>query len=159
MFDLNTRARHLTLGALICAAVATVSACAHTQQTPPADSASPRWQGRGGDGARMRHHGGRHGAPMLEGLNLTTDQTAQVQLIRDRYRLKADSLRLGRAPGDSSTRAEFRTVMTQELGEIRALLTPDQQKQFDDRVAKMKERHQQHDGHGNHDGPPPPPSS
>ena len=157
MFDLNSRARHLTLGALICAAVATVSACAHTQQTPPADSASPRGQRSGGDGSRMRHRGGPHGDAMLEGLNLTKDQKAQVQLIRDRYKMKADSLRIGGAPRDSTSRAQFRAVMTQEMGEIRTLLTPDQQKQFDDRMAKMKERRQHHDGQGEHDGPPPPP--
>jgi protein CpxP len=167
MFDLNSRARHMTLGALVCAAVTLVTACAHTQQTPPADSASPRGQGDwhrgGGDGSRMRHGGGPHGDRMLEDLNLTKDQKAQVQLIRDKYRLKADSLRTESTAHDSTSRAQFRTVMTQEFGEIRAVLTPDQQKKFDDKLAKMKERREQHgdhgdhDGPGGHDGPPPPP--
>jgi Spy/CpxP family protein refolding chaperone len=167
MFESNSRARSLKLGALVCVAVAVMSACAHTQQTPPSDSASPRsqgdWHRGGGDGSRMRHRGGPHGDPMLESLNLTTDQKSQVRLIRDKYRLKADSLRAGNAARDSTNRAQFRTVMTQEMGEIRALLTPDQQKQFDDKMAKMKERHEQHGDHGGpggpggHDGPPPPP--
>jgi Spy/CpxP family protein refolding chaperone len=94
---------------------------------------------------------------MLKDLNLTKDQQAQVQLIRDRYRLKADSLRLGgAAPHDSTSRAAFRAVMTQEMSDIRAVLNPDQQKQFDDKMAKMKERRAQHGGHDGHDGPPPP---
>jgi protein CpxP len=163
MFDLNSRARHFTLGAIVCAAAVLVSACAHTQQTPPSDSASPRSQGggsgRGGDGSHMRHGGGPRGDAMLAGLNLTKDQHSQVTLIHDRYRLKADSLRMGNTAHDSTGRAQFRSMMSQEMGEIRAVLTPDQQKQFDDKMAKMKERHEQHDGHGSpngHDGPPPP---
>jgi Spy/CpxP family protein refolding chaperone len=164
MFDLNSRARHFTLGAIVCASAVLVSACAHTQQTPPPDSASPRGQGgewgRGGDGSHMRRGGGQRGDPMLEGLNLTKDQHAQVTLIHDRYRLKTDSLRMGNAAHDSTGRAQFRTIMTAEMGEIRGVLTPDQQKQFDEKMAKMKERRAQHDGHdgaGGHDGPPPPP--
>jgi Spy/CpxP family protein refolding chaperone len=103
----------------------------------------------------MRHRGGQGEDPMLKDLNLTKDQQSQVQLIRDRYRLKADSLRLGGAPHDSTSRAAFRSVMTQEMSEIRAVLTPDQQKQFDDKMAKMKERHAQHGGRDGQDGPPP----
>ena len=164
MFDLNLRARHFALGAIVLAAAVTVSACAHTQQTPPPDSASPRshgggW-GRGGDGSHMRRGGGPHGDRMLSGLNLTKDQHAQVTLIHDRYRLKADSLRMGNVAHDSTGRAQFHSMMRQEMGEIRAVLTPDQQKQFDDKMAKMKERHEHNDGHGGpsgHDGPPPPP--
>jgi Spy/CpxP family protein refolding chaperone len=158
MFDLNSRARRYTLGALVCVAAATLSACAHSQQTPPADSASPRAQGGygRGDGQHMRHRGGPRGDPMLKDLNLTKDQQAQVQLIRDRYRLKADSMRVGGAAHDSTSRAAFRSMMMQEMSEIRAVLTPDQQKQFDDKMAKMKERRAQHGGKDGHDAPPPP---
>ena len=155
MFDLNSRARHVTLGALLCVAAAALSACAHSQQAPPADSASPRSQG-GYGGSRMRQRGGPHGDMMFEGLNLTKDQRAQVTLIRDRYKLKADSMRMGTTAHDSTSRSAFRSMMTQEMSEIRAVLTPDQQKQLDDRMAKMRERRQQHGGPGGHDGPPPP---
>ena len=157
MFDSNSRARYYLLGALVCVSAATLSACAHTQQAPPADSASPRASGnwRGGGGDHMRHRGGPHGDPMLKDLNLTKDQQAQVLLIRDRYRLKADSLRLGGAAHDSTSRAAFRSVMMQQMNEIRAVLTADQQKQFDDKMAKMKERRAQHSGRDGHDAPPP----
>ena len=164
MFDSNSRARRCTLGALLCVAAASVTACAHSQQAPPADSASPQGQG-GWQGSRMRHRGGRGGDRMFEGLNLTKDQRAQINLIRDRYKLQADSLRMGGSAHDSTSRAAFRSLMTQEMGEIRNVLTPDQQKQFDDRMAKMRERRARHGGqggedvHGGHDGPPPPDSS
>ena len=158
MFDLNSRARHYALGALVCVAAATLSACAHSQQATPADSASPRTQGGwgGGGGQHMRHRGGARGDPMLKDLNLTKDQQAQVQLIRDRYRLKADSLRVGGAAHDSTSRAAIRSIMTQEMSEIRAVLTPDQQKQFDDKIAKMKERRAQHGDRDGQHGPPSP---
>ena len=160
MFDSNSRARFYTLGALVCVAAAALSACAHSQKAPAPDSASPRTQGtqgnwRGGDGQHMRHRGGPHGDPMLKDLNLTKDQQTQVQLIRDRYRLKADSLRLGGAAHDSTSREAFRSIMTQEMRDIRAVLNPDQQKQFDDQMAKMKERRAQHGNKDGHDGPPP----
>ena len=168
MFDLNSRARHFTLGALICAAAVTVAACAHTQQTPPSDSASPRGHGdwgKAGDHSHMRHGGGPHSDRMLDGLNLTKDQRSQVTLIHDRYRLKADSLRMGGAAHDSTSHSAFRSMMMQEMGEIRGVLTPDQQKQLDDTMAKMRERHQQHEGRNGHagpggnDGPPPAPDN
>jgi Spy/CpxP family protein refolding chaperone len=110
----------------------------------------------------MRHRGGRPGDQLLEGLNLTKDQRAQINLIRDRYKLQADSLRMGGASQDSTSRAAVRSLMTQQMGEIRNVLTPDQRQKFDDNVAKMRERRASHDGkggrddHDGHDGPPPP---
>jgi Spy/CpxP family protein refolding chaperone len=154
MFDSISRLRHFTLGALLCAA-ATVTACAHSQQSPPADSASPNGQGSR-QGSRMRHGGGSHGDRMFEGMNLTTDQRAQIKLVRDRYRLKADSLRAGGADRDSTTRSAIHSMMQQEMAEIRNLLTPDQQKQFDDKMAKMRNRHHEHGDKDGHDGPPAP---
>jgi periplasmic protein CpxP/Spy len=158
MFHSTSRARRYSLGSLLCVAAATVTACAHSQQAPPPDSASPRAQGDY-QGSQMRHRGGARGDRMLEGLNLTKDQRDQITLIRDRYKLQADSMRMG-APRDSTNRSAFRSLMTQEMREIRAVLTPDQQKQFDDRMAKMRERREQNGGRGDydhrgdHDAPP-----
>jgi|SRR5665647_329481 len=157
MFDLNSRARQFTLGALICVATATAAGCAHSQQAPPADSASPRARGQWGrgDGPHMRHRSGPHGDRMMKDLNLSQDQRGQVRLIRDRYRLKADSLRMGGAARDSTSRAAFHSVMMQQMTEIRAVLTPDQQKKFDDKMAKMRAHRGPHDGRARHKGPPP----
>lgn len=158
MFDSTSRARRYTLGTLLCVAAATVTACAHSQQTPPADSASPRTQGDY-QGSQMRHRGGPRGDHMLEGLNLSKDQRDQITLIRDRYKLQADSMRMN-APRDSTSRAAFRSLMMQEMREIRSVLTPDQQQQFDDRMRKMRERRQQNGARGDydhrddHDAPP-----
>jgi Spy/CpxP family protein refolding chaperone len=154
-----SRARRYSLGTLLCVAAATVTACAHSQQAPPADSASPRAQDDG-QGSQMRHRGAQRGDRMLEGLNLTQDQRDQIRVIRDRYKLQADSLRMGGETHDSSNRSEFRSLMMQEMREIRGVLTPDQQQQFDDRMAQMRERRRQngqsgdYDRHGDRDAPP-----
>jgi Spy/CpxP family protein refolding chaperone len=175
MFHSNSRARAYTLGTLLCVAAASVTACAHSQQTPPADSASPRAQDDYQRSATHDHGRGGHGGDrMLEGLNLTKDQHDQIKVIRDRYKLQADSMRAGGATRDSTSRAAFRSLMMQQMREIRGVLTPDQQKQFDDRMAKMRERRQQHGGRGDYDhgddhtgpsrpdssggNPPPPPA-
>jgi protein CpxP len=164
MLESNSRARRYTLGALLCVAAVSVSACAHSQQAPPADSSSPRGQG-GWQGSQMRHRGGPRGDRMFEGMNLTNDQRAQIKLIRDRYKLQADSLRMGGTAHDSTSRAAIRSLMTQQMSEIRGVLTPDQQKQFDDNLAKVRERHAKQGGrdgqddHGGHNGPPPPDNS
>lgn len=150
MFHSIPRARRYTLGTLFCVAAATVTACAHSQQTPPADSASPRAQDDG-QGSRMRHRGGAPGDRMLEGLNLTQDQRDQIRVIRDRYRLQADSLRMGGAAHDSTSRSAFRSLMMQEMREIRGVLTPDQQQQFDDKMAQMRERRRQNGQRGDYD--------
>jgi protein CpxP len=161
MFDLNSRARRYSLGTLLCVAAATMTACAHSQQAPPADSASPHGQG-GWQGSRNRHRGGGYDDRMFEKMNLTQDQRSQIKLIRDRYKLKADSLQAGGAGRDSTSRSAYRSLMMQKTQEIRDVLTPDQQKQFDDEIAKMRERRAKHGGHGGqddhdgHDGPPPP---
>jgi Spy/CpxP family protein refolding chaperone len=159
MFHSISRARRYTLGTLFCAAATTVTACAHSQQAPPADSASPHAQGDR-QGSRMGHRGGHRGDRMLEGLNLTKDQRDQINVIRDRYKLQADSMRMGGAAHDSTSRSAFRSMMVQEMRDIRGVLTPDQQQQFDDRMAKMREHRQQNGQRGDYDhrggqnGPP-----
>ncbi len=135
MFESNSRARRSTLGALLLVAATTMTACAHSQQAPPADSASPHGQGNW-QGSRAHQGQGPRGDRMLEGLNLTKDQRDQIKVIRDRYRLRADSLRAGGAGRDSTSRSAFRSMIEQQMQEIRGVLTPDQQKQFDDRIAR-----------------------
>ena len=161
MFFSNSRARAYTLGTLLCVAAASVTACAHSQQAPPADSGSPRAQGdyhRSG----MHERGGHTGSDRLfQGLNLTKDQHDQIKAIRERYKPQADSMRTGGAMRDSTSRAAYHSLMMQQMREIRGVLTPDQQKQFDDNVAKMRDRRQEHGNRGDHrrgddhDGPPP----
>jgi hypothetical protein len=69
-------------------------------------------------------------------------------------------MRMGSAAHDSTSRTAFRSLMMQQMRDIRGVLTPDQQKQFDDRMAKMRDRRRQngqggdYDHRGDHGGPP-----
>jgi Spy/CpxP family protein refolding chaperone len=140
MFDFIARSRTLALATFVCAAAVTAAACAHTQQVPPASADDTAPQQQGG-----HRYGGRHqrgDAGMMRGIQLTSDQRAQITLIRDRYRLQADSLRQASAPRDSTARAAFRSLMMQQRSDIRAVLTPDQQTTFDQNLAAMQQRMQ-----------------
>lgn len=74
------------------------------------------------------------GDRMLKRLDLTPEQQTQIQALSQAHRTQMMTLRQG------------------HLTEIRALLTPEQQAQFDERVAKyqakMQKRMQKHGSYG-----------
>jgi Spy/CpxP family protein refolding chaperone len=79
---------------------------------------------------------------LLQGITLTADQRAKVDSITARYRAQMPSFTPG-TPPDSATRAKMRSLMGNQDEEIRALLTPDQQKVWDQNVTEMRNRMQQ----------------
>jgi len=92
----------------------------------------------------------------------TDAQKAQIKAIHEKYKAQFQSYRESMKPameeakaarqrGDTaaakaafaktaSTREQAQALRAQESAEIRAILTPDQQKTFDANVAKMKSR-------------------
>ena len=150
--------RTLALGALMIVGVAGVSAAQSTATPPSRGPRSGQMQARRGTGGEF----GRD-------LNLTDAQKAQVKAIRQKYQpqkeaLRAqskpfmDAARAARQKGDSATaRSNMekahqvmqggQSIRTQEMAEIRAILTPDQQAKFDARQKTMGER-----GKGGHKG-------
>ncbi len=150
--------RTLALGALMIVGVAGVSAAQSTATPPSRGPHSGQMQARRGPGGEF----GRD-------LNLTDAQKAQVKAIRQKYQpqneaLRAqskpfmDAARAARQKGDSATaRSNMekahqvmqggQSIRTQEMAEIRAILTPDQQAKFDARQKTMGER-----GKGGHKG-------
>ncbi len=139
----------LALGALMVVGVAGVSA-AQSTATPRtrADSASHH---RGAQMGPRRGPGGREG--FGRDLNLTEAQKTQIKAIRQKYQPQTEALRTQAKPymeaartarqkGDTvaarTNMEKARQIMqggqsyrTQEKAEIRAILTPDQQAQFD----------------------------
>jgi Spy/CpxP family protein refolding chaperone len=85
----------------------------------------------------------------LNGITLTADQQTQVTAIRERHRSEMQALNPRENPDD---RAKMMQNMQAQMAEIRAVLTADQQTQFDKNVAEMRDRMQQRGGPG---GPPP----
>jgi Spy/CpxP family protein refolding chaperone len=68
----------------------------------------------------------------LAGLNLTAEQKTKVQAIAAKYQPDLMKLRESQRSGaDRQTvRAQTRELQTKMMGEVRAVLTPDQQKQL-----------------------------
>jgi Spy/CpxP family protein refolding chaperone len=94
---------------------------------------------RGGGGGGFA---GRRMQRLLQGITLTADQQVKVDSITAKYRAQMPPFTPG-APPDSATRAKMRTLFGNQDEEIRALLTPDQQKVWDQNVTEMRNRMQQ----------------
>ena len=121
--------RIATLVAALCVGMTTVAA---------AQSTEPQ-QGQG-EGRR----GGGMGSWLLKDITLTDAQKAQVKTIRDKYvpqqlELRKQSQAVG-GPPDEATRAKMMDLQSKQAAEIRAILTADQQVQFDKNLAEVKER-------------------
>jgi Spy/CpxP family protein refolding chaperone len=101
-----------------------------------AGAQSPGGAGGGGGFA------GRRMQRLLQGITLTSEQQAKVDSITAKYRAQMPPFTPG-APPDSATRAKMRTLFGNQDEEIRAVLTPDQQKVWDQNVTEMRNRMQQ----------------
>jgi Spy/CpxP family protein refolding chaperone len=89
--------------------------------------------------------GNRMMTTLLEGITLTDAQKAKIDSISAKYRAEMPAFTPGTRP-DSATMARRRELMQQETAEIRSVLTPEQQKVFDENVARMRERMQRRGG-------------
>jgi Spy/CpxP family protein refolding chaperone len=79
---------------------------------------------------------------LLQGITLTSVQQAKVDSITAKYRAQMPPFTPG-SPPDSATRAKMRALFGNQDEEIRAVLTPDQQKVWDQNVTEMRNRMQQ----------------
>lgn len=117
----------LSLAALLTiAAAGTVSA-----QTP---AATPPAQG----GQPGQNRGAQRMAMMMQGITLTAAQQAQVDSIVAKYQAQMPAMQPGQGRPDSATMANRREQMMRRDQEIRAVLTPEQQRTFDTNVQNMR---------------------
>lgn len=123
--------RIATLAFALCAGMTSVAAA----QGQP--------EGQKGQG-EMRRGGGDRAGWLLKDITLTDSQKDQIKTIREKYVPKQLELRKAvqatGGPPDEATRAKMTELQTQQATEIRAVLTADQQVQFDKNVAEMKAR-------------------
>jgi len=110
-----------------------------------AQNPSPPAQGGG-----QQRGAGRMQAMALQGITLTAAQQAKVDSITARTRAQMPQMTPGTPPSDAD-RQKMMSVSQASLKEVRAVLTPDQQKVFDKNVADMQQRMQQR----MQGGPPP----
>ena len=132
----------------VAAALVVGSACAQKPATAQATTPAPQVNTQQDGGERMGRRGDR-GQMLFQGITLTADQQSQVQAIRERHRGEMQGLNPRENPDD---RAKMMQNMQTQMAEIRAILTADQQTQFDKNVAAMRQRMQERGGPG---GPPP----
>ena len=99
-------------------------------------------QGGGGRGGAMMQE--RMMTALFEGITLTADQQAQVKAVNDKFQPRLDSARAemmaarqaGEQPAPERMQA-MRTLQTEQRAALRAVLTAEQQTQFDRNVAAM----------------------
>jgi len=120
--------RIATLAAALCVGMTTVAAAQGTPQ-----------QGQG----EMRRGGGM-GGMLLKDITLTDAQKEQVKTIREKYlpqqlELRRSAQAVG-GPPDEATRSKMMDLQSKQAAEIRAVLTADQQVQFDKNLAELKAR-------------------
>jgi len=124
--------RIATLAAALCVGMTSVAAAQGTE---------PPQQGQGQGEARR---GGGMGGMLLKDITLTDAQKDQIKTIREKYVPRQMELRKAvqatGGPPDEKTRAAMVDLQNQQAAEIRAILTADQQKIFDQNLAEMKAR-------------------
>ena len=120
--------RIATLAAALCVGMTSIAAAQDPQPAQPQGEA---------------RRGGGMGGMLLKDITLTDAQKAQIKTIRDKYVPQQMELRkAAQATGvvDDATRAKMSDLQTKQAAEIRAILTADQQTQFDKNLAEMKAR-------------------
>ena len=151
------RTRTIALGLALCAglaATAAAQAADSPRDTTGTTTPAPQRQ-RGQRPERFR-------GALFNGIQLTSAQRSQLQTIQGKYRPEEKSIldqmrpamqeaRAARQRGDttaaraafdktSGERDKLQSLRKQELADVRNVLTPDQQKQFDKNVSEMKSK-------------------
>ena len=81
-----------------------------------------------------------HGRKLMEGLNLTEDQQAQMKKIREDVKAKAQALKADTSLSDTDKKAKFHELRVDAKKQMNAVLTPEQRQQLRE---KIKERRSQ----------------
>lgn len=139
-----------------------------------AQSTQPSERPQAGVGEHRRGPGGRGGPErmLLKGITLSSAQQAKVEDLRkadrdqmskhrDEMRSTFEKIRAARQSGDSATarslmeqvRTRMQAQQAQRVAAIRAILTPDQQRQFDANVADWKQHANERGAWGRRGGP------
>lgn len=148
-------ARQMLIAIAAAAMLVTGSAAVQAQGKGKGEIRGKGAEVRRGDDERGELRGGPRGRGMraersfLHGIELTEAQRVQVRDIHLKYRPRhqafADTVRANARAGirpaaDSAMRVRMQQVTLQERAEIRAVLTAEQQKQFDANLAKWSEK-------------------
>jgi Spy/CpxP family protein refolding chaperone len=128
------------IGLTAAAALLTLGgACARHAKTPETAPPGTTAERAEGPGARR----GPRQDLLLRGIELSADQRARMDAIRAKYRAQREGLDPRTNPDD---RQKMFGMMQRQRDEIRAILTADQQKLYDQNLAELRDRMQQRRG-------------
>ena len=96
------------------------------------EQAAPAQQPAPAPGQRMHGH-----EKMLESLNLTEDQQAQIKKIHEDAKAKADAVTADTSLSATDKQAKIRAIHRESMKQVHAVLTPEQREQLRE---KMRER-------------------
>jgi Spy/CpxP family protein refolding chaperone len=118
--------RVLSLAAMLVLGTASVAVAQQPPQGPPAGGQGP---GPNRGAQRMQI--------MMQGITLTPAQQTQVDSIMARYQAQMPAMTPGQRP-DSAQMAQRREMTQHRDTDIRAVLTSDQQKIWDNNLSQMR---------------------
>jgi len=107
-----------------------------------------RWQGQGGPGPMMSPE--QRLDHLSQQLNLTADQKAKIKPILEKEAGQTKALREDTSLAPQDRRSRFMELREKTTEDIKAVLTKDQQKKYDEMRSRMMERRGPRPG-----GPPP----
>jgi protein CpxP len=123
--------------------MATTSAVAQDNGSSGQQSAAGGAQPEYGRGGRGYHDPAKRAKMLTKQLNLSSDQQAKVLDILKLEQLQVENLRSNSALSQDDRRSKMMDIHKSSKDQIRALLTPDQQKRLDE----MQSKHEQWMGH------------
>lgn len=121
----------------VLAIAAALGACSHNAYEP----ATPGTVNTSRSGTERR--AGQREDMMLSGITLSSDQQQAIDAIRTKYRAQIEQARQDAGGDRAAMRERVQPLMQKQQAEIRAVLTADQQAQYDRNVAEMRARMQQ----------------
>ena len=128
------------LPALICGAIVAVSPALFAGDASPSPAASPATSGTTAPDGEHHHH-----LDIMEklktDLNLTQDQVDKIKPILEDRRQKMMALRQDATLSGEQKRDKAKDILQSSNEQIKAILTPDQAKKFEDIMQQMREHH------------------
>lgn len=81
---------------------------------------------------------------MMQELNLTGDQQAQIKKIHQEARAKMDAVNADSSLSDADKQAKIRAIHRASMKQVHAVLTPEQREQLREKMRERRAaRHQQ----------------
>jgi len=80
---------------------------------------------------------------MLQGLNLTDDQKAQIKKIHEDARSQLDALQGDTSLSDADRQAKIKAIHRATMHQVHSVLTPDQRRQLREEMRERRAQRQQ----------------